>query len=297
MTGPGRTLTAISETLLIPLYVRAIESQRPDALLRDEKAVALVERWKADFAFIDALKLDEGDRVTLILRNREFDRQARRFMAQHPGAAVVHIGCGLDARFERVDDGQVEWYDLDLPEVIALRKELIGGEGPRHHLLASSVFDKHWLDVVDTDGLLPVLFMAEGVLMYFDESQVKTLLLTLLDRFPGSELVFDAFSPFLVRVNNRRIRRTGIGASYHWGLKRAKDVEAWNPGIRLLDEWFPFSRPEPRLRHYRWVRWIPFLARVLGIFHYKLGESAGKTPSAPAPPNNSMHTVGASHYR
>jgi O-methyltransferase involved in polyketide biosynthesis len=98
-------LTGVAETSLIPLHVRAAESRRPDALLKDEKAVALVERSKADFAFIDALKLDEGDRVTLVLRNREFDRHARGFMAQHPRAAVVHIGCGLDARFDRVDDG------------------------------------------------------------------------------------------------------------------------------------------------------------------------------------------------
>jgi len=274
MSEPGRTLTGVAETLLIPLYVRAIESQRPDALLKDEEAVALYERAKADFAFIDALKLDEGDRVTLILRNREFDRHVRRFMAQHPRAAVVHIGCGLDARFDRVDDGQVEWYDLDLPEVITLRNELVRGEGPRYHLLASSVFDKEWLDVVREGSSLPVLFMAEGVLMYFDEAQVRSLVLTLLDRFPGSELIFDAFSPLLVRMNNRRMRRTGIGASYQWGLKRPKDLETWGPGIRLLDEWFPLNCPEPRLQHYRWLRFVPILAKVMGIYRYGLGEAA-----------------------
>jgi len=134
------------------------------------------------------------------------------------------------------------------------------------------VFDKGWLDRVAVGGPLPVLFMAEGVLMYFDEAQVKSLVLTLLKRFPGSELVFDAFSPFLVRMNNHRMRRTGIGASYRWGLKRARDIETWGANIRLLDEWFPFSRPEPRLAHYRWIRFIPLLARVMGIFHYRLGE-------------------------
>jgi len=273
MSKPGRTLAGVTETLLIPLYVRAIESQRPDALLKDEEAVALVERARADFAFIDALTLDEGDRVAVILRNREFDRRVRRFMAQHPRAAVVHIGCGLDARFGRVDDGQVEWYDLDLPEVIALRNELVRGEGSRYHLLAFSVFDKAWLDVVREGNSLPVLFIAEGVLMYFEEAQVRSLLLTLLDRFPGSELIFDAFSPLLVRMNNRRMRRTGIRASYQWGLRRPKDLETWGPGIRLLDEWFPLNCPEPRLRHYRWLRFVPILAKVMGIYHYRLGEA------------------------
>jgi methyltransferase (TIGR00027 family) len=274
MSEADRALTGVAETSLITLYVRAVESHRPDALLKDEKAVALVERAPADFAFIDALRMDDGDRVTLILRNREFDRHARRFTALHPRACVVHIGCGLDARFDRVDDGRVEWYDLDLPDVIALRKEFVGGEGPRHHLLACSVFDEDWLDAIRSRGSLPILFMAEGVLMYFDEAQVRSLVLTLLERFPGSELVFDAFSPYLVRVSNLRMRGARVSARYHWGLKRAKDVETWGPGIRLLDEWFPFSRPEPRLASYRWVRHIPLFAKVLGVFHYQLGNDA-----------------------
>ncbi len=273
MSEDGRGLSGVAETLLIPLYARAVESQRPDALIKDEKAVALVEQSKADFTRIEALKLDEGDRVALVLRNREFDRRVRQFMTQHPGSAVVHIGCGLDARFDRVDDGQVEWYDLDLPEVIALRTEFVGGEGPRHHLLASSAFDRGWLDVVDARRPRAVLFVAEGVLMYFEESQVRSLVLSLLERFPGAELAFDAFSPLLVRMNNWRIRRTGIGASYHWGLKRGADLEDWDARIRSLDEWFPFSHPEPRLAQYRWVRYIPPLAKVMGIFHYRLGET------------------------
>ena len=272
MPEDGRGLAGVAETLLIPLYARAVESQRPDALLRDEKAVALVEQANEDLSRVEALKLDEGDRVTLVLRNREFDRKTRQFMAEHPEAAVVYIGCGLDARFDRIDDGRVEWYDLDLPEVIALRTEYVGGEGPRHHLLASSAFDTGWLDIV-ARGPQPVLFIAEGVLMYFQEEQVRSLVLSLLERFPGSELVFDAFSPFLVRMNNRRISRTGIGASYYWGLKHAADVETWDARIRLLDEWFPFSHPEPRLAQYRWVRYVPPLAKVMGIFHYRLGET------------------------
>jgi hypothetical protein len=108
--------------------------------------------------------------------------------------------------------------------------------------------------------------------MYFEEAQIKSLVLTLRDHFPGAELVFDAFSPFLVRMNNLRISRTNIGARYRWGLKRGKDLEGWGAGICLLDEWCPFSRPEPRLAHVRWMRHIPLLAKVMGIFHYRIGR-------------------------
>jgi O-methyltransferase involved in polyketide biosynthesis len=216
--------------------------------------------------------MDEDDKLAIILRNREFDRYARDFMARNPEAVVVHIGCGLDARFERVDNGLVEWYDLDLPEVIDLRRKLIGGEGGRYHFLAYSAFDKAWLKELSVDRKRPYLFLAEGVFMYFEEAQVKSFVLKLRDNFPDSELVFDAFSPYIVWANNLRFRisSTKISARYHWGLKNSKDVESWGSGICLLDQWGVFDRPEPRLGYPRWVRHIPLFAKAIGIYHYRL---------------------------
>jgi O-methyltransferase involved in polyketide biosynthesis len=211
----------------------------------------------------------------MILRSRDFDRHTQDFLARHPDAVAVHIGCGLDTRFERVDNGRVEWYDLDLPDVIALRRKFIGGEGERYHLLACSVLDSAWLDTVGAHRQRPFLFLAEGVLMYFDEAQVESLVLTLKKHFPGAELVFDAFSPFLVRANNLRMAISKFGVRYHWGLGRGQEVEKWGDGIRLLDEWGYFDRPEPRLDHIRWMRHIPLLARVMRVYHFQLGKAAG----------------------
>ncbi len=270
-----RTLNDVAETLLITLYVRAMESQRPDALLKDERAVALVRQYESDFARIKQVKMDEDDKVTLILRNREFDRLARDFLASHPDAAVVHIGCGLDARFERVDNGKVEWYDLDLPDVIELHRQFVGGAGPRHHFLSCSAFDIAWLDELSAHRRRPMLFLAEGVFMYFTQAQIKGLVLSICERFPGAELVFDTFLPYLVHMNNLRFRISKMGARYHWGLARGKDLESWGGDIHLLGVWFPFDHPEPRLAHIQWMRHIPFLAHVLGIFHYRLGQTDG----------------------
>jgi O-methyltransferase involved in polyketide biosynthesis len=265
------TLSGVPETLLMTLYIRAMESQRPDALIKDEKAVALLSQMSYDFDRMRQIRMDEDDKVTVILRNLEFDRQARDFLARHPQALVVHIGCGLDSRFERVDNGQVEWYDLDLPEVIELRRKFIGGERERYHLLGCSAFDSVWLDAVSALRQRPSLFLAEGVLMYFEEEQVRSLVFMLRDHFPGAELVFDAFSPYLVRMNNLRMSITRFGARYHWGIRRGQEIERWSDGIHLLDEWGYFDRPEPRLDHIRWMRHIPLLARVLRIYHFQLG--------------------------
>jgi O-methyltransferase involved in polyketide biosynthesis len=274
MSETPQDLSNVAETLLMTLYIRAMESQRPDALIKDEKAVALVAQMSYDFDRVRQVHMDEEDKVTVILRNREFDRYAQDFLARHPEAVVVHIGCGFDSRFERVDNGQVEWYDLDLPDVIELRRKLIGDEGKRYHLLGCSAFDSAWLDAVSAHRQRPFLFMAEGVLMYFEEAQVKSLVLMLRDHFPGAELVIDAFSPFLIRANNLRLSITKFGARYHWGIWRGQEIESWGDGIRLLDEWGYFDRPEPRLDHIRWMRHIPLLARVLRIYHYRLGKAA-----------------------
>jgi O-methyltransferase involved in polyketide biosynthesis len=264
-------LDVVAETLLIPLYIRGMESERPDALLKDTRAEALVKRMGDSFANIRRLKIDEHDKVTIILRNREFDRLAREFLSRHPDAAIVHIGCGLDSRFERVDNGAVEWFDLDVPEVIELRKKLLGNEKGRYHFLPFSAFDGQWLKIVAAHRSRPLLFLAEGVFMYFPEEQVRSLVLKLLELFPGAELAFDGFSPFVVWANNRRIARTKLGARYLWACKNGKELESWGD-IHQLGEWRIFDHFEPRLAKIRRLRFIPLVAKAIGIYRYRLGS-------------------------
>jgi O-methyltransferase involved in polyketide biosynthesis len=125
--------------------------------------------------------------------------------------------------------------------------------------------------------------------MYFKETQVKSLVLRLRDRFPGAELVFDAYSPFLYRSHNLRVTRKKVGVHLHWALKHSHDLEGWGAasstgaasssgtasspgaGIRLLAERYPFQYPEPRIRNALQVRLVyPLIAKGLGVFHYHL---------------------------
>ncbi|MCL4250597.1 MAG: class I SAM-dependent methyltransferase [Anaerolineae bacterium] len=267
-------LRGVAETLLIPLYVRALESQRPDALMKDEKAVALVTRMSHDFDRIRQIPINAFQKVMRIMLTREMDRYARAFLSRHPEAVVVHIGCGLDSRFERVDNGRVEWFDLDLPDVVDLRRSVIGDERERYHLLGCSVLDSAWLEAVQAHPQRPLLFLAETVFVYFTEAQVKALVLTLRDRFSGAELVFDGWSPLLVWVGNRHFSGSysKFAGLLHWGVWRGRRLESWGDGIRLLDEWGFFDRPEPRLARIRWLRHLKFLTQR--IYHFQLGKAA-----------------------
>ena len=204
-TATLRNLSTVSRSLLIPLYYRAMESQRPDGLVRDPKAVELLGRLGVDFSEVRKL---EDVQVNYLLRMREFDRQARAFLEEHSDGVIVDLGCGLDTRFERLDNGQVEWYGLDLPEVIELRQELLD-ETPRYHFVGCSVLDFSWMDVMraqaDKRGQpgWSFLFLAEGMLVYLEEADVRRLVQALAVRFPGAELVCDAYSPVVVRFHPR----------------------------------------------------------------------------------------------
>lgn len=267
----ARNLEGVAETLLLPLVFRAAESLRPDPLLRDPAAIEIVKRLEYN---PDRVLKKSRDQTTVLLRVREFDRCAQVFLNQHPNGVIVDIGCGLDTRFERLDNGRVEWYGLDLPEVIALRHQLID-ETSRSHFLACSALDFTWLDRIDSDRERAHLFLAERVLMFLTGEQVRQLVCALRQRFPGAELVFDAFTPFMVRANpvlHPVLKK--IGATMHWGLQDNRELEAWGAGIRLLSEWYYFDQPEPRLGAMRLMRWVPGLGHGAKIVHYRLGEAA-----------------------
>ncbi len=266
----ARNLEGVAETLLLPLVFRAAESQRPDAMLRDPQAVEIVKQIEYD---PDRVLKKSRDQVTVLMRVREFDRCARVFLDQHPDGIIVDIGCGLDTRFERLDNGRVEWYGLDLPDVVALRRQLLV-ETPRSHLLACSALDLAWLDRIDARRERAHLFLAEGVFMFLDGAQVQQLVCALRQRFPGAELVFDAFTPLMVRMNpvlHPVLKK--IDVSMRWGLKDSRELETWAAGIRLLSEWYYFDQPEPRLGTMKLVRWIPGFGHGAKIVHYRLGEA------------------------
>lgn len=266
-----RSLSGVADTLLLPLVFRAAESQRPNAMLCDPQAVEIVNRIEYDH---DRVLKESRDQVTVLMRMREFDRCTRVFLDRYPDAVVVDIGCGLDTRFQRIDNGTVEWYGLDLPEVIALRRQLLD-ETPRCHFLAGSALDFAWMDRINSSQERACLFLAEGVFMFFDSEQVRRLVCTLRHRFPGAELVFDAFTPFMVRINpwlHPLLRK--INVTMHWGLKDNRELETWATGIQLLSEWFYFDQPEPRLGTMKLVRWMPGLGHGAKIVHYRLGEAA-----------------------
>jgi len=272
-TGPigqidVQQLNDASETLLLPLAYRAAESRRPDALIHDPQAVEIVAQLAYDFSKLERQRFQQ---LNVGLRAREFDRAVRAFLAEHPDGVVVDIGCGLDTRFERVDNGRVTWFNLDFPEVMALRKRFFAPH-PRCHTLACSALEFGWMDEVSQcPG--PYFFLAEGVFPYIAEDDLRALLLALRDRFPGAELMFDTLPALMTRVSRLHpaLRQTR-GARVQWATNDSRAPEGWGVG-RLLSDWRYYEQDEPRLGWYKAFRVIPFL-RDFRILRYQLAPAA-----------------------
>ncbi|MGV8848345.1 MAG: class I SAM-dependent methyltransferase [Propionibacteriaceae bacterium] len=265
------TADPVSQTLLIPLWARAIEQREPEPIVRDPVAAEMVAQLDYDW---ERIRLSRGDLALCVVRLREFDRFVRDFLVRHPSATVVHLGCGLDARYQRVDDGQVAWFDLDLPDVIAVRRQLLP-ESDRDRYLAASVTERGWMDEVVCGPGSTVMFVAEAVLPYLEHAEVKELVLRIQRRFPGAELVTDVCTPFAVRTDNIHLRVTGSAARLHWAARDPQELESWSPGIRLVESFDYFDEVEPRTGFPAWMGRVPFLARSSTIQRYELGAISG----------------------
>jgi O-methyltransferase involved in polyketide biosynthesis len=270
------SLGPVAETLMVTLHARVAETRRPDGILRDPAAVALAARLDYDFSALDSPRLDFNDTL-VALRARRIDRHVQAFLARQPEGLVVELGCGLDTRFERVDTGRATWLELDLPEVIGLRRQLLD-ERPRRRFVARSVSDPAWLDELDDRPGPSCLFVAEGLFPYLALADVRQVLTRLTERYPGSELVFDALAPWLARMSRwhpalRRLR--AAGAMVLWGLSRPADVAGWAPGLRVLESWRYFDAPDPRLGWYRVFRWLPPIAGSGLVLRCALGVGEG----------------------
>jgi O-methyltransferase involved in polyketide biosynthesis len=226
-------LGSVQETLLLPLWGRAMETQKEHPLLIDRQAVAIIKSIPYDFTVI-AQNIHKLVQAAWIARGIFFDNTLKAFIEKYPEATIVNIGCGLDTTFDRVDNGKLQWYDLDLPDVIILRKNYIA-ETERRRFLSYSVFDVAWYNEIKKKS--HVLFLIAGVLYYFDEQQVKELFGSFGKTFPGVEVIFDYSSKKGVAISNKKVIEQGgmnKSAYLRWGIDDIAELERWNEQIHII---------------------------------------------------------------
>jgi len=248
-----------------------VETRKARPLLVDRTAVRIVESIDYDFSTISR-NISSISQLAWIARSLHTDRTIREFLERHPGATFVNLGCGLDTTFERVDNGRLCWYDLDLLDVIELRKKYIPESG-RRKSIACSLLDEGWLGQLKAGD--SNFFLASGVFYYLEEVQLKAFLIKLANALPGSEILFDACSPRGLQLANRKVIKAGGmdgSAILKWGLQRAKDMESWDSRIAVVAE-CPIFRNMKRglgIRE-KWGTFVSDALNIMSMVHLRLG--------------------------
>lgn len=220
----------VQETLVIPLYARKLCSEQFPALFRDECAMELMERLDYDFSRIG--KRPQGlmqrfGALEVAMRQNDLAAEVRDYLKDHPSAAVVNLGCGLDQTGESCDNGSCRIYNIDLADVIEVRKRLLP-EQARVKNIAADLNDPAWFDRIDASG--GAVFLAAGVFYYFRRGQVRALFPAMARRFPGGRLAFDTAGKTAVAMMVKTwVRQAGIeevDAFFHVNDVQ-KDVAPW----------------------------------------------------------------------
>ncbi|MEV6148737.1 class I SAM-dependent methyltransferase [Nonomuraea sp. NPDC052129] len=273
-------LSGIEESSFITLHARVVDARADDPILNDPYAEKVAQALDYDWQRLQPTpKLEEKERLNVTIRAVHFDRWVRQFIARHPDAIVLDLGCGLDSRGYRIDPPPgVDWYDVDLPGMMSLRAKIYK-ETSGIHALATSLNEEGWLEALPADR--PVVVVMDGLYPLMTKPTFIRLLSRITAHFERGEILLLGFSKLSSRMMRMVVPAVKtLGVSVNEGFDNPRDVERWNPDLRLVEQQRLITSPEvakmPRGEQIRCriMAVIPGLARMdKGLLRYAFGRS------------------------
>jgi O-methyltransferase involved in polyketide biosynthesis len=249
-------LQGISCTCIGPVYARALETLTPGGFLQDNKSVEVSKQ----------LVFNNNDpnwyfyQLSIAVRTEIIDEATISFIKRNPKGTVVNLGAGLDTRFSRLDNGEIHWYELDVPEVINLRKQFFA-ETERYSTIAKSVLDLDWINPIQNN--LPVLFIIEGLANYLEEDEMKNIISSIAETYPYAEIIIDMLGLLYVKMTQK--------SEYKWGLSADSYPLLWNSKLELIESWCMFDRYRERWSEIKWATPLfAFRKNIEMILHMKV---------------------------
>ena len=229
----------VQETLIIPLFARKVCSELYPDLYRDETAVRLINQLDYDFSEAEKNShslMQRFGSLEVAMRQYDLAFEVRDYLKNHPNAAVVNLGCGLDSTGKACDNGNCKIYNLDFPDVIAVRNELLPA-GDREQNIPCDLNDTAWFSQIDATG--GAIFFASGVFYYFLTGQVKALVQSMADAFPGGVLAFDAANRTAVKMIAKTWLKSAkiqdVGA-YFAVSDAPKEIGPWDSRLQVSSQ-------------------------------------------------------------
>jgi O-methyltransferase involved in polyketide biosynthesis len=250
-------LTGVPRTMLMTTRARMEEHQRPDAIFCDPQVMKWWQflQWDAELdRFYNPLA-----QLTWAARANLFDQIARRFVDSHEGAIAIELGAGLSTRYHRIGQSYRYWLELDVPEITSLRCQL-DTQTETHRFLARSALDFSWMDEIPAGEPKNLLIIAEGLLMYFEATQVQELIARLKQRFPGATLVFDAVGSSPKSKGAKQLAQ--LGAPLKWFIKDEQTIAEMGLFVVNVQSLIQENcRYRDLIGIYRWLPWIRHLQK------------------------------------
>lgn len=251
----------VSETLLIPLWMRAT-----DQVLQDGRSKEIVEQIDYDF---QKFAIDKNSQTGVRLRTLYLQGVMQRFIDSHERTVIVMLGCGLDPQAQRVTNRRsAQFYAIDLPDVITIRRQFLP-DCDYERSIGASVFETAWMDELQsTHANASFLFIAEGLLMYFTEEQNQRLFTSLATHFPGAEIYLERISSMAVRMRNKHKSVSQTAARFSWGVDDPAKICAWHDGAQFIAQYY-YMMYAPGLFG-TIARLVPPIGRSFGIWGFRL---------------------------
>jgi methyltransferase (TIGR00027 family) len=258
-------LTDVSKTALVTLRSHVLESQKNKPIINDPMAKYCLDNL-VSFASEEEKELLFNRKLSSVLtshiaiRARKYDAIINDFISKNPSSMVVNLGCGFDTRYWRIDHQKCEYIELDLPEIVEMKKDILK-EHLSYELIACSVLDPSWIDRVTSKGNRNFLLIAEGLFMYLPKVEVINLFKTFSERFYHSQMVLEVVTEKYTRGIWKKIiimkmkQELGFdfGSSYNFGVKNAFELESYGNGIKVIDEWSYIEDHDIRPRIYKYM--------------------------------------------
>ena len=276
-------MNEVSETALITLRSRVIESGKRNPLIHDPVGVKCLERLKSLLPPEQLNRLINKNLPStltkhLALRARKYDFYTRAFMDENPDGLVVNLGCGFDTRYWRVYKRDWNYIEIDLPGIIEAKKQVLG-DMIRYDMISSSVLDKEWMIKIHSRQSEKVLFLAEGLFMYLQPEGVRYLFKALSEAFISSEIVFEAVNEKYTRgiwkkMVERKMNKqmdSSAGSFYQFGIRNAKEIEKFGSNIKVLEEWSYYEDPDLKPAILKMFRHLKTFSRTQWTIRALLG--------------------------
>ena len=259
-------LNAVGETALLTLYARAKDYESEQSVLKDKKSLEIINQIEYDF---DQFKDVKMSYYGILGRAKVIDNEIRKFISLYPDCIVVSLGAGLDTMFYRVDNGYIDWYNIDFAGVIEARSQFFEPH-ERVHNVVSSITDELWTKNIEINGR-KLLLVSEGVVMYLTLDEMKQFLGLLTDSFEEFTLYLDMISPYVAKRSKQHDMLSKMDVTFQWGTKDGHEIVIMNPKLKQTGL-INFTRSMLSLAPIVYKLLYPFIYLFnnrMGIYEYK----------------------------